>query len=82
VPSSLTAREQIAKSEKTHEESVNRITALTSELEQTRITVITYEGKIQELDGRVSELEARTFWSKKPPTRSMCVVWRQRPRHH
>ena len=53
----LTAREQIAKSEKTHEESINRITVLTSELEQTRITVITYEGKIQGLEGRVSELE-------------------------
>ena len=53
----LTTREQIAKSEKTHEESINRITVLTSELEQTRITIITYESKIQELDGRVSELE-------------------------
>ena len=53
----VTARQQIAKSEKTHEESVNRITVLISELEQIRITVITYESKIQVLDGRVSELE-------------------------
>ena len=52
-----TAREQITKSENTHEESVNRITALTSELEQTRITVVTYESKIQELEGRLGELE-------------------------
>ena len=53
----VTARQQIAKSEKTHEESVTHITVLTSELEQIRITVITYESKIQVLDGRVSELE-------------------------
>jgi chromosome segregation ATPase len=52
-----TAREQIAKSEKTHEESVSHIMVLTSELEQTRITVITCESRIQELDGRISELE-------------------------
>jgi chromosome segregation ATPase len=51
------ARGQIANSEKTHEESVNRITVLTSELEQTRITVVTYQSKIQDLEGRVSELE-------------------------
>jgi len=53
-----TAREQIAKSEKTHEESVNRVTVLTSELEQTQITVVTYEGQMQVLEGRVSQLEA------------------------
>lgn len=54
----VTAREQVAKSEKTYEESVSRITALTFELEKVQITVITSEGKIQELVGRVSELEA------------------------
>ena len=53
----LTTSKQVTKSEKAHEESINRITVLTSELEQTQITVITYEGKIQELDSRVSELE-------------------------
>lgn len=53
----VTAREQITKSEKAHEESVHRITVLTSELEQSQITVVTCESKIQELDARVSELE-------------------------